>query len=147
MNTVLKTKKYLDGYSLCTCRVVNLNWFIKKRQKKLSLYFQIQIWLRPRKNASGYSFDVHKEAVAQVFWKKGVLRNFAKFTGKQLRQSLFFNKVAGFRPATLLKKKLWHSCFPVNFAKSLRTPFLTEHIRWLLLQFQNFKKNNSAEQS
>ena len=27
--------------------------------------------------------------------KKGVLKNFAKFTGKHLRQSLFFNKVAG----------------------------------------------------
>ena len=27
--------------------------------------------------------------------KKGVLRNFAKFTGKRLCQSLFFNKVAG----------------------------------------------------
>ena len=27
--------------------------------------------------------------------RKGVLRNFAKFTGKQLYQSLFFNKVAG----------------------------------------------------
>ena len=27
-------------------------------------------------------------------------------------------------PATLLKKSLWHSCFPVNFAKFLRTPFL-----------------------
>ena len=26
------------------------------------------------------------------------------------------------RPATLLKKRLWHSCFPVNFAKFLRTP-------------------------
>ena len=26
-------------------------------------------------------------------------------------------------PATLLKKKLWHRCFPVNFAKLLRTPF------------------------
>ena len=24
---------------------------------------------------------------------------------------------------TLLKKKLWHRCFPVNFAKFLRTPF------------------------
>ena len=31
--------------------------------------------------------------------KKGVLRNFAKFTGKHLCQSLFFNKVAGLRPA------------------------------------------------
>ena len=27
------------------------------------------------------------------------------------------------RSATLLKKRLWHSCFPVNFAKFLRTPF------------------------
>ena len=35
---------------------------------------------------------------------KGILRNFEKFTGKHLRQRLFFNKVAG--PATLLKKRL-----------------------------------------
>ena len=34
-------------------------------------------------------------------------------------QSLFFNKVAGLRPATLLKKRLWHRCFSVNFAKFL----------------------------
>ena len=33
----------------------------------------------------------------------------------------------------LLKKGLWHRCFPVNFTKFLRTPFLTEHLRWLLL--------------
>ena len=26
-----------------------------------------------------------------------------------------------FRPATLLKKRLWHRCFPLNFAKFLRT--------------------------
>ena len=26
--------------------------------------------------------------------------------------------------ATLLKKSLWHICFPVNFRKFLRTPFL-----------------------
>ena len=34
--------------------------------------------------------------------KKGFLRNFAKFTGKQLCQSLFFNKVAGLRPLLFL---------------------------------------------
>ena len=39
--------------------------------------------------------------------KKDVLRNFAKFTGKHLCQSLFFNEVAGLRPETLSKKKLW----------------------------------------
>ena len=65
----------------------------------------------------------------KVFCTKGVLRNFAKFSGKHLCQSLFFNKVAGLRPATLLKKRLWHRCFPVNFAKFLRTPFLTEYLR------------------
>ena len=48
--------------------------------------------------------------------KKGVLRNFSKFTGKHLCQSLFFNKVAG------LKKRLWHRRFHVNFAKFLVTP-------------------------
>ena len=30
--------------------------------------------------------------------KKSVLRNLAKFTGKNLCQSLFFNKVEGLRP-------------------------------------------------
>ena len=65
--------------------------------------------------------------------KKGVLRNFIKITGKHLYQSLFFNNVAGLRPATLLKKRLWHLYFPVNFVKFLRTLFLTEHLRWLLL--------------
>ena len=33
----------------------------------------------------------------EVFCKIGVLRNFAKFTGKRLCQSLFFNKIAGLR--------------------------------------------------
>ena len=37
------------------------------------------------------------------------------------------------RPATLLKKRLWHRCFPVNFVKFLRTPFLTEHLWWFVL--------------
>ena len=32
-----------------------------------------------------------------VFFKRGVLGNLAKFTGKQLFQSLYLNKVAGLR--------------------------------------------------
>ena len=56
--------------------------------------------------------------------KKGVLRKFTKSTGKHLYHSLFFNKVAGLRPAILLKKRLWYRCFPVNFMNFLGTPFL-----------------------
>ena len=38
------------------------------------------------------------------------------------------------RSATFLKKRLWHRCFPVSFAKFLRTPFLQNTSGWLLLQ-------------
>ena len=61
----------------------------------------------------------------KVFCKKGVLRNFIKFAGKHLCQIL--------RPATLLQKRLWHTCLTVNFVKFLRTTFLTEDLWWLLL--------------
>ena len=44
--------------------------------------------------------------------KTGVLKNFVNFTGKHLCQRVF-----------LIKKRLWHRCSPVNFAKFLRTPF------------------------
>ena len=37
----------------------------------------------------------------ESFCEKGVYKNFAKFPGKHLCQSLFFNKVIGLRPATL----------------------------------------------
>ena len=79
------------------------------------------------------------EAVVQrCSVKKGVLRNLVKFTGKHLCQNLFSSKVTGLRPATLLKKGLWHGCFPVNFAKFLRTLFFIEHLLWwLLLNRQN----------
>ena len=57
--------------------------------------------------------------------KNGILRNLTKLTGKkQLCQRLFFNKVGDLRPVALLKKRLWHRCFPVNFVKFLRTPFI-----------------------
>ena len=39
----------------------------------------------------------HQKQPPGVFLRKGVLGNSAKFTGKHLCQSLFFNKVAGLR--------------------------------------------------
>ena len=69
---------------------------------------------------------------------KGVLRIFRKFTGKDLCQGLFFNKATGLRPATLLKKKPWRSCFPVHFAKFLRPIFLQNTTGRLVLEFQSF---------
>ena len=60
-----------------------------------------------------------RSSYPEMFYKTDVLKNFAKFTGKHLCQTLFFSKV------TLLKKRLWYRCFPVSFAKFLRTAFST----------------------
>ena len=43
---------------------------------------------------------------AEVICKKSVLRNFTKFTGKHLCQSLFFNKVAGLCKSTFFTENL-----------------------------------------
>ena len=56
---------------------------------------------------------LQKQPLELLYKKKAALKHFAKFTGKQLCQSLFLNKIAGLRPVT------W-----VNFAKFLRIPFL-----------------------
>ena len=55
----------------------------------------------------------------------------------QNSQKIIFTKVSflSLRPATLLKKRLWHSYFPLNFAKSWRTAFFTSYLWWLLLSF------------
>ena len=69
----------------------------------------------------------------EMFCKKAVLRDFPKFTRKHLCQSLFITKVAGQGRQLYLKRD------PVSceFAKFGRTPFLTEHLWWLLLVLQN----------
>ena len=49
--------------------------------------------------------------------QKGVLRNFTKFTGKHCARVSFILKLKAW-PATWLKKRLWHRCFPVNFFRN-----------------------------
>ena len=72
--------------------------------------------------------------------KKGVLKNLTKFTEKYLCWSLYFNKVVGLTPATLLKKRLQHRCFPVNFANFLRTLFLQNNSGRLHLHGHKFSR-------
>ena len=58
-----------------------------------------------------------------MFFKVGVLKNFANFTGKHILKSLF-NKVAGLKSCNFIKKRLQHTCFAVEFEKFLKTTFL-----------------------
>ena len=40
------------------------------------------------------------------------------------------------RLSNLIKNRLQYRCFPVKFAKYLRTLSLTNHVRWLLVTFR-----------
>ena len=66
--------------------------------------------------------DNHKQP-PEVFCKKRCSWKFRKIRSKtSVPESL-----------CLSKKRLWHRCFTVNFAKFLRTPFFIKHLWWLLL--------------
>ena len=67
--------------------------------------------------------------------KESFLKNFKKFTGKHLLQSLFYIKLQTWA-LQLSYKKDWYRCFPSNFAKFFifwKTSFLQNTSRRLLL--------------
>ena len=87
------------------------------RQKIFAILKQIQnyysyetFWHR------SFIFTVAGGSRPEVFCKKGVFRNFTKFTGKHLCQRS--------KDCNFIKNRLRFSCFPLNFAKFLKTPFL-----------------------
>ena len=47
---------------------------------------------------------MQQQSRPEMLCKKAIFKNFAKFTGKHLCQSLFFIKVTVLTPATLLKR-------------------------------------------
>ena len=62
--------------------------------------------------------DMNRSSRPEVFCEKGVLRNFAKFTGKQLCQSLFFNRVVD-AACNFIKKETLAQVFSCEFEKFL----------------------------
>ena len=118
-------------------------WFTKFLSHYFFLYSRNAKFLKPRSDKSAITpiekhfklYITFRSSRLEVFCKKDVLENLAKFAVKHLCQRLFFSRAAGLRPVTLLKKSLWHRCFPVNFVKFLRTPFFIEYLWCLLLLF------------
>ena len=71
-------------------------------------------------------FTIQKQP-PEVFYKKRCSQKFHKNLQENpcARASFLIKLQAwGLRPATLLKKRLWHKYFPVNFVKFLTIPFL-----------------------
>ena len=102
-------------------KMSNFNFGAKKESKE---YLR-----KPKMLPVGTEAAVRRGCIKKMFFK-----NFAKFIGKQIYRISFFDKVAGLQAANLLsKKRLPCKCFPVNFSKFLRTPFLQNTSRRLLL--------------
>ena len=53
-----------------------------------------------QRNVSNFTDEHKKQSSGGVLAKENVLKNFAKFTEKPVFRSLFFNKVAGWKPET-----------------------------------------------
>ena len=73
--------------------------------------------------------------------KKGVLRNFTKFTGKHLCQSLFFNKKDFIKNLKdFIKKETLLQVFSCEFCKISKNTSFTEHLWWLLLEYREWMR-------
>ena len=68
---------------------------------------------------------VYRSSRLDVFCRKIVLRNFAKFTGKHLCQGVFFDKVAGLRPKAckFIKKEILVQGFSCEFYEIFKNTF------------------------
>ena len=70
---------------------------------------------------------LHRSSRSQMFFKIGVLKKLANFTGNHLCKSLFY-KVAGLKACNFLKNRLQHRCFFVTFTNVLRTAAASKSI-------------------
>ena len=71
---------------------------------------------------TSFPHERDRSSCPEVFCKKDVLRNFAKFTGKHLCQSLYFNKVAG-KACNFIKKESLAQGFSCEFCEISKNTF------------------------
>ena len=97
----------------------------------------------PKSSLASYVENLFRSSRPEVFCKKGVLRNFAKLTGKHLCQELFFNKVAGLRPdaCKFIKKEALAQVFSCEIFKISKNNFF--HRTPLVAVSDLFKLKNS----
>ena len=68
-----------------------------------------------------FSWGPSQNFVSNIAGRKGVLRNFTKFTGKHLCQGLFFNKIIRQKKIHLLK---WNKTRSLKWIKSYKNWFV-----------------------
>ena len=110
------------------------------------MFFHIKPFMRNKLLWSNVVLGFQKQPL-EVFYKKSVVIVFFKTHRKIPVSKSFFNKIAGLRAATLLKKRFRHRCFSLDFAKFLRPPFCHKTSGWLLLELDFTYINSSCGSS
>ena len=83
-----------------------------------------------------------KIQLSEVFLKESCFLKFRNIHGKKpVLESL---KVACFQTCSVIKKRLQHRCFHVNFAKFVRIPFLQNTSGRLFLKYMNISQSDIA---
>ena len=125
MNKKKRFSSWIKSQARCSSAGGNNKYLLMRPYDIQTFFFHYKL----QADILFWPISVHITSVGQkqppeVFCKKGVLKNFAKFTGKSTCARVSFLIKLTYRPAILLKKKHWHRCFPVNFVKVLRSSFL-----------------------
>ena len=116
MNCVKNTSKF-------RIKLQNACWIWIKTKSHIPIYSEFIISLAFWNVWEIYLMYVQKQP-PDVFYRKRCSLKFHKIHRR--------TPVPGSRACNFIKKETL-SQVPVNFTKCLRTPFLTEHLRWLLL--------------
>ena len=120
---LLKFLLFSETYYVTLCDLLNLfMWSLISSFSKLPIYILI--------------FQLSESVVQRCSVKKVFLEISQNSQENTCARVSFLIKLQ-VRPATLLKKRLWHRRFLVNFVKFLRRPSFIEHLWWLLLTYKS----------
>ena len=78
----------------------------------------MDIWIKDSYFTLNINYTV---AVAQRCSVKKMVLEISQNSQENTCTRVFFNQVAGLRPVTLLKMRLWHKSFSCNVVKFLKT--------------------------
>ena len=86
-----------------------------------------------KKVFSDFSQNSRENTCTRVSFLIKLQASACNFVKRDILAQVFFSEFCKIWAWNFIKKRPWHRCFPVNFAKFLGTPFLSEHFRWLRL--------------
>ena len=97
-------------------------------------------WVNTKKNSANDDEDT--EAVTQRYSIKKRFLEISQNSQENTCAEFFFLIKLQAKACNFIIKTTLHRSFLVNFAKFLRTPFFTKHVRWLLQKMTmiNFTK-------